>query len=132
MTKKLCAIIGSGNIGTDLMIKLLRTSQTLECALLVGIEKESDGLARAKRMGVDTTHEGIEGLVAHPKFKDIEVVFDATSAKAHVHHAKVLAQHGKKVVDLTPAAVGPYVVPVVNLKDVVTSAKGGALNVNMT
>lgn len=128
-TKKLCAIIGSGNIGTDLMIKILRTSTKLECALLVGIEKESDGLARAKRMGVDTTHEGIEGLVAHPKFKDIAVVFDATSAKAHVHHAKVLAQHGKKVVDLTPAAVGPYVVPVVNLREHIDAR---ATNVNMT
>ncbi len=126
-TKKLCAIIGSGNIGTDLMIKILRTSTKLECALLVGIEKESDGLARARTMNVETTHEGIEGLVAHPKFKDIAVVFDATSAKAHAHHAKVLAQHGKRVVDLTPAAIGPYVVPVVNLREHMS-----APNVNMT
>src|SRR4051794_24048462 len=127
MTKKLCAIIGSGNIGTDLMIKVLRTSQTLECALLVGIEKDSDGLARARRMGVDATHEGIEGLLAHPRFADVAVVFDATSAKAHLHHAKVLAAKNKRVVDLTPAAVGPYVVPVVNLGDV-----KDARNVNMT
>lgn len=126
-TKKLCAIIGSGNIGTDLMIKILRTSTKLECALLVGIDKDSDGLARARGMNVDTTHEGIDGLVAHAKFKDIAVVFDATSAKAHLHHAKVLAQHGKRVVDLTPAAVGPYVVPVVNLREHMS-----APNVNMT
>lgn len=125
--KKLCAIIGSGNIGTDLMIKVLRTSDKLECALLVGIEKDSDGLARARRMNVDTTHEGIDGLVRHARFKDIAVVFDATSAKAHLQHAKVLAQHGKRVVDLTPAAVGPYVVPVVNLKQHLA-----ATNVNMT
>ena len=125
--KKLCAIIGSGNIGTDLMIKVLRTSQTLECALLVGIEKDSDGLSRAARMGVDVTHEGIEGLLKHKKFADVAVVFDATSAKAHLHHAKVLAQHNKHVVDLTPAAVGPYVVPVVNLQQHLS-----APNVNMT
>jgi acetaldehyde dehydrogenase len=127
MAKKLCAIIGSGNIGTDLMIKVLRTSTKLECALLVGIDKDSDGLARANKMGVDVTHEGIEGLVAHRRFADIAVVFDATSAKAHLHHATVLAAHGKKCVDLTPAAVGPYVVPVVNLKEHLT-----APNVNMT
>ena len=125
MAKKLCAIIGSGNIGTDLMIKVLNTSTKLECALLVGIEKDSDGLARARKLGVDTTHEGIEGLLAHPRFAEIAVVFDATSAKAHVHHAKLLK--GKKVVDLTPAAVGPYVVPVVNLREHL-----GAANVNMT
>src|SRR5690348_8543096 len=125
-TKKLCAIIGSGNIGTDLMIKIVRTSKKLECALLVGIDKDSDGLAFAKRIGVDATHEGIEGLLKHPKLADIGVVFDATSAKAHMHHAKVLADKGKKLVDLTPAAVGPYVVPVVNLREHLN-----APNVNM-
>ena len=130
--KRLCAIIGSGNIGTDLMIKVLRTSSALECALLVGIEKDSDGLAFARRAGVDATHEGIEGLLKHPRFADVAVVFDATSAKAHLHHAKVLAQKNKRVVDLTPAAVGPYVVPVVNLASVAEGAQGGALNVNMT
>ena len=114
-TKKKAAVIGSGNIGTDLVIKLLRTSEVLEPALLVGIEKDSDGLARARKLGVDTTHEGIDGLVGHAAFDDIDVVFDATSAKAHLHHARVLAERGKRVVDLTPAAVGPYVVPVVNL-----------------
>lgn len=113
--KKQAAVIGSGNIGTDLVIKLLRTSEVLEPLLLVGIEKESEGLERARKLGVDTTHEGIEGLLKHPRFADIDVVFDATSAKAHLHHAKLLAEKNKRVVDLTPAAVGPYVVPVVNL-----------------
>jgi acetaldehyde dehydrogenase len=125
--KRLCAILGSGNIGTDLMIKLLRHSDVLEVGALVGIEAGSDGLQRAERMGVWTTHQGIEGLIAHPRFKDIAVVFDATSAKAHLKHAEVLAQHGKRVVDMTPAAIGPYVVPVVNLKQHL-----GAKNVNMT
>lgn len=114
--EKLCAIIGSGNIGTDLMIKVLRAKGPLSCALLVGIDKDSDGLAAARRLGVDATHEGIEGLLKHPRFDDVAVVFDATSAKAHLHHAKVLAEKKKRVVDLTPAAVGPYVVPVVNLE----------------
>ncbi len=110
------AIIGSGNIGTDLMIKILRSSGILEMGVMVGIDPDSDGLARAARMGVATTHEGIDGLVAHPLFPEIEIVFDATSARAHYHHAKVLRAHGKKVVDLTPAAVGPYVVPIANLE----------------
>ena len=105
--KKQAAVIGSGNIGTDLVIKLLRTSEVLEPALLVGIDKDSEGLAKARALGVATTHEGIEGLVGHAAFPDVDVVFDATSAKAHLHHAQVLAAHGKKVVDLTPAAVGP-------------------------
>ena len=125
--KKLCAIIGSGNIGTDLMIKVLRTSSKLACALLVGIDEDSDGLARARKLGVDVTHAGIAGLMKHRLLDDIAVVFDATSAKAHVQHARVLAAAGKKVVDLTPAAIGPYVVPVVNLKEHL-----GAPNVNMT
>ncbi|HEY4221848.1 MAG TPA: acetaldehyde dehydrogenase (acetylating), partial [Myxococcota bacterium] len=125
--KTLSAIIGSGNIGTDLLVKILRTSDVLECALFVGIEKDSDGLKRAESMGVATTHEGIAGLLAHPRFADIKLVFDATSAKAHVEHAKILREHGKRVVDLTPAAVGPYVVPVVNL-----ASMQDAMNINMT
>jgi acetaldehyde dehydrogenase len=114
-TKRQAAIIGSGNIGTDLLVKLLKTSQVLEPLLLVGIEAESEGLARAKSLGVDVTHMGIEGLLQHKRFNEVDVVFDATSAKAHLHHAQVLADKGKRVVDLTPAAVGPYCVPVVNL-----------------
>ncbi len=113
--KKQAAVIGSGNIGTDLLIKLLRTSDVLEPLLLVGIEPGSEGLERARKLGVDTTAAGIEGLLQHPRFDDVDVVFDATSAKAHLLHARLLAERGKRVVDLTPAAVGPYVVPVVNL-----------------
>ncbi len=115
MTKT--AIIGSGNIGTDLMIKILRLSKSLEISMMVGIDPESDGLARAARMGVGTTHEGIEGLMNDPLFNDIEIIFDATSAKAHLHHARLLQETGKRTIDLTPAAVGPYVVPVANLRE---------------
>jgi acetaldehyde dehydrogenase len=111
------AIIGSGNIGTDLMIKILRTSDILEVAALVGIDPESDGLARAKTMGVPITDKGIDGLVAMPTFKDVEILFDATSAKAHAIHDKVAREHGKTIIDMTPAAIGPYVVPVVNLDE---------------
>ena len=111
------AIIGSGNIGTDLMIKILRTSEILELAALVGIDPDSDGLARARKMGVATTDKGIDGLVAMPDFKDIEILFDATSAKAHAIHDRVAREHGKTIIDMTPAAIGPYVVPVVNLDE---------------
>lgn len=111
------AIIGSGNIGTDLMIKIMRTSDVLEMAAMVGIDPDSDGLARAKRMGVATTHEGIDGLVAMDHFGDIRIIFDATSAGAHKHHNEILQQHGKQVIDLTPAAIGPYTVPVVNMEE---------------
>lgn len=110
------AIIGSGNIGTDLMIKILRTSDHLEMAAMVGIDPSSDGLARAQRLGVTTTAEGIDGLVNLAEFADIKIVFDATSAYVHHHHNEVLQAHGKKVIDLTPAAIGPYTVPVVNLE----------------
>jgi acetaldehyde dehydrogenase len=113
------AIIGSGNIGTDLMIKILRTAEHIEMGVMVGIDPESDGLARAKRMGVATTAEGVEGLVQMPEFAEIQVVFDATSAGAHVHNDKLLREHKPdiRVVDLTPAAIGPYCVPVVNLEE---------------
>jgi acetaldehyde dehydrogenase len=110
-----CAILGSGNIGTDLLIKILRAKAELEPAVFAGIDPDSDGLARARRMGVETTHEGIRGLLDSPRFSDVEVVFDATSAKAHFGHSEILAREGKQVVDLTPAAVGPFVVPVVNM-----------------
>ena len=115
--KNKVAIIGSGNIGTDLMIKILRTSNILEMAALVGIDPNSDGLARATKMGVAITDKGIDGLVSMPAFKDIEILFDATSAKAHAIHDKVAREHGKTIIDMTPAAIGPYVVPVVNLDE---------------
>ncbi|MEV8611978.1 acetaldehyde dehydrogenase (acetylating) [Amycolatopsis sp. NPDC051373] len=120
------AIIGSGNIGTDLMFKVKRLSSELEVAAMVGIDAASDGLARARRLGVATSHEGVAGLVALPEFADIRLVFDATSAGAHRHNNAVLSAHGKQLVDLTPAAVGPYVVPTVNLDEHL-----GAPNVNM-
>ncbi len=117
MTRTKVAIIGSGNIGTDLMIKVMRTSQQLEMAAMVGIDPESDGLARAKRFGFQSTHEGVEGLMALPDFDEIEIVFDATSAKAHEYNASKLQPLGKRLIDLTPAAIGPYVVPAVNLEE---------------
>ncbi|SOZ19272.1 acetaldehyde-CoA dehydrogenase II, NAD-binding [Cupriavidus taiwanensis] len=109
------AIIGSGNIGTDLMIKVMRHGRHLEMGAMVGIDAASDGLARAARLGVPTTAAGIEGLVGLPGFDEIRIAFDATSAGAHAHHNRVLQQHGVRVIDLTPASIGPYVVPVVNL-----------------
>ncbi|WP_341782944.1 acetaldehyde dehydrogenase (acetylating) [Leucobacter weissii] len=116
MTKKTkVAIIGSGNIGSDLMFKVHRLSEVLEMGVMVGIDPASDGLARAGRLGFETTHEGVDGLIASPQFDEIGVVFDATSAGAHRHNAAKLAPHGKQLVDLTPAAIGPYVVPAVNL-----------------
>jgi acetaldehyde dehydrogenase len=118
MKKTKVAIIGSGNIGTDLMIKIIRTSDVLEMSVLVGIDPESDGLARAKRMGVQTTHEGINGLVKMPDWEEIKIVFDATSAKAHLYNWEIVQKYpDKKMVDLTPAAVGPYLVPPVNFSD---------------
>ena len=119
MSKKIkAAIIGSGNIGTDLMIKILRNGQNIEMGVMVGIDEKSDGLARANRMGVATTAEGVEGLVKMPEFADIDVVFDATSAGAHRHNDVFLRgyKEGIKMIDLTPAAIGPYCVPVVNLE----------------
>lgn len=111
------AIIGSGNIGTDLMIKVLRGSGRLEMGAMVGIDPESDGLRRAAGMGIATTSDGIRGLLALPNFKDIKVVFDATSASAHLANWDLLKDTGVRVLDLTPASVGPYCVPVVNLED---------------
>jgi acetaldehyde dehydrogenase len=117
MSRSKVAIIGSGNIGTDLMIKVMRTAQHLEMGAMVGIDPASDGLARAERFGVVTTAEGVEGLIALPGFGDIDIVFDATSAKAHEHNAALLAPYGKRLVDLTPAAIGPYLIPAVNLEE---------------
>ncbi len=120
------AVIGSGNIGTDLMIKVLRTSSELHMVAMAGIDPASDGLARAQRLGVATTAKGVEGLVAMGEFADVRVVFDATSAGAHRHNDEVLKAYPVTVVDLTPAAIGPYVVPPVNL-----AAHAGQRNVNM-
>ena len=120
------AIIGSGNIGTDLMIKVLRLSKTLDMGAMVGIDPESEGLKRAARMGVPTTAKGIDGLRSMPEYADIKIVFDATSARAHAHHDALLRADGKRVIDLTPAALGPYVIPTVNLQ-----AHLDAPNINM-
>lgn len=116
MTAKV-AIIGSGNIGTDLMFKVIRLSDVLEMGVLVGIDPASDGLARAKRLDIASTADGVEGLIAMPDFNDVEVIFDATSAGAHVHNAELLAPYGKRLIDLTPAAIGPFVVPAVNMDE---------------
>jgi acetaldehyde dehydrogenase len=120
------AIIGTGNIGTDLMVKVVRTSAHLEMAAFVGIDPDSDGLSRGRRLGVPVTADGIEGLVEMPGFEDIAIVFDATSAAAHPRHDSVLRSHSKQIVDLTPAAIGPYVIPAVNLHELLD-----APNVNM-
>ena len=129
MTRKLkAAIIGSGNIGTDLMIKILRHGKNIEMGAMVGIDPASDGLARAARMGVAVTHEGVEGLTRMPEFADIDFVFDATSAGAHVKNDAFLRglKPGIRMIDLTPAAIGPYCIPVVN-----GQSHLDALNVNM-
>ncbi|MCP9276820.1 acetaldehyde dehydrogenase (acetylating) [Mycolicibacterium arenosum] len=111
------AIIGSGNIGTDLVIKILRSDGPLRVAAMVGIDPNSDGLARASRMGVPTTADGVEGLMGLPHFGDIRLVFDATSAGAHHANWATLQPTGVRMLDLTPASVGPYCVPVVNLDE---------------
>ncbi|MEL7533503.1 MAG: acetaldehyde dehydrogenase (acetylating), partial [Bacteroidota bacterium] len=127
MEKIKVAIIGPGNIGTDLMIKIIRTSSLLEMSVMVGIDPQSDGLARAQRMGYKTTHAGIKGLIEMPEWQDIKLVFDATSAKAHHYNWSFVQQYpDKKIVDLTPAAIGPYLVPPVNF-----DANMDVANVNM-
>lgn len=121
-----CAILGSGNIGADLMIKILETSEILELCMLIGIEEKSEGLAIARERGVATTHQGIEGGRALPEWADVKIVFDATSAGAHAHHDALCRADAKQLVDLTPAAIGPYCVPVVNMTEHL-----GEENVNM-
>ena len=116
MSSTKVAVIGSGNIGSDLVEKILR-SPHLTLAMLVGIDPDSDGLLRARNRGIPVTHEGIEGLITAPDFGQIEIVFDATSAGAHPAHNARLQPFGKRVIDLTPAAIGPYVVPPVNLTE---------------
>jgi acetaldehyde dehydrogenase len=126
MARIKAAIIGSGNIGTDLMIKMVKNQINMELAVVVGIDPNSEGLAMARARGVATTHEGIEGLVKMPEYKEIGIVFDATSAYTHKKHDEILRADGKKVIDLTPAAIGPFTIPAVNM-----NANLGAGNVNM-
>jgi acetaldehyde dehydrogenase len=126
MEKSPVAIIGSGNIGTDLMMKIIRGSELLRVGAMVGIDPSSDGLARAERLGIPTTADGVEGLVKMEGFDQIEVIFDATSAAAHIANAQALASYDKRLIDLTPAAIGPYVVPAVNFDENLA-----AMNINM-
>ena len=122
-----CALIGPGNIGTDLLMKLQRSS-ILEPVWMVGIDPESDGLKRAREMGIKTTHEGVDGLVPHMKADGVQIVFDATSAYVHAENSRKINAQGALMIDLTPAAIGPYCVPPVNLKEHVGKAE---MNVNM-
>jgi acetaldehyde dehydrogenase (acetylating) len=115
LSKVKVAILGSGNIGTDLMIKLGR-SKTLELTAVLGIDPQSDGLRRARELGYAGVHTGIDGFLADPEL-EADIVFDATSAKAHLYNAKVLKEAGIKVIDMTPAAVGPLVCAAVNIED---------------
>ncbi|MGB0920433.1 MAG: acetaldehyde dehydrogenase (acetylating) [Alphaproteobacteria bacterium] len=116
MSKIKVGIIGPGNIGTDLMIKIMETSPLLEVAAMIGIDPTSDGLARAKAKGVAISDTGLEGAMKLDVWADIQILFDATSAGAHQHHDAIAKEHGKVMVDLTPAAIGPYCVPVVNME----------------
>lgn len=128
MSKKIrCALIGPGNIGTDLLYKLKR-SEFLEPVWMVGIDPTSDGLKRAEEMGLKTTSEGVDGLMPHIKDDDIRIAFDATSAYVHAENSRKLTELGVLMIDLTPAAIGPYCVPPVNLEE---NLRQGAKNVNM-
>ncbi len=127
MNKIRCAMIGPGNIGTDLLYKLLR-SEILEPVWMVGIDPASDGLARARDLGLKTTHEGVDGLLPHIEADNIQIAFDATSAYVHAETSRKLTEKGVKVIDLTPAAIGPFCVPPVNLDDHLDK---GEENVNM-
>jgi acetaldehyde/propanal dehydrogenase len=127
MKKIRCAIVGSGNIGTDLMYKLKR-SPLLEPAWMVGIDPASDGLAKARAAGLKTTDRGVDGLVPHVKSDEVRIAFDATSAYVHRENSDKLTKLGVMMIDLTPAAIGPYCVPPVNLKDHIGKKE---MNVNM-
>ena len=121
------ALIGSGNIGTDLMIKALR-SEHINPLWMVGIEAGSDGLKKAQAAGLNTTHEGVDGLLSAIERDNIKIAFDATSAYVHADNAAKLAAHGVLMIDLTPAAIGPYCIPPVNLKEHLGKQ---VMNVNM-
>jgi acetaldehyde/propanal dehydrogenase len=128
MTKKIkCALIGPGNIGTDLLAKL-RRSAVLESVWMVGIDPESDGLKRAREMGIKTTADGVDGLIPHMQADGVQIVFDATSAYVHAENSRKVNAQGALMIDLTPAAIGPFCVPPVNLKEHVGK---GEMNVNM-
>ncbi len=127
MSKINAALIGSGNIGTDLLYKALR-SEWINPVWMVGIDPESEGLARARKLGLKTTHEGVDGLIPHMREDNIQVCFDATSAYVHVENSRKVQEQGAMMIDLTPAAIGPYCVPPVNLKDHVGKRE---MNVNM-
>ena len=128
MTKKIkCALIGPGNIGTDLLYKLKR-SPFLEPVWMVGIDPTSEGLARAQAMGLKVTAEGVDGLLPHVLADEVQIAFDATSAYVHAENTRKLNALGVLMIDLTPAAIGPFCVPPVNLKSLVGQ---GAMNVNM-
>ena len=128
MSKKTkCALIGPGNIGTDLLAKLQR-SPDLEPVWMVGIDPNSDGLKRAKEMGIKTTADGVDGLIPHMKADGVQIVFDATSAYVHAENSRKVNEQGAMMIDLTPAAIGPYCVPPVNLKQHVGQRE---MNVNM-
>jgi len=128
MSKKVkCALIGPGNIGTDLLAKL-RRSPVLEPVWMVGIDPESDGLKKARELGLKTTAEGVDGLVPHMREDDIQIVFDATSAYVHAENSRKVNACGAMMIDLTPAAIGPYCVPPVNLKEHIGKRE---MNVNM-
>lgn len=127
MTKIRCAVIGPGNIGTDLLAKLKR-SPFLEPVWMVGIDPESDGLKRARAMGLKTTADGVDGLLPYVKEDQIQIAFDATSAYVHRENSRKLNELGVLMIDLTPAAVGPFCVPPVNLKEHLGRRE---MNVNM-
>ncbi|KER74537.1 acetaldehyde dehydrogenase [Burkholderia cepacia] len=128
MTRKIrCALIGPGNIGTDLLAKLMR-SPVLEPVWMVGIDPESDGLKRARELGLKTTADGVDGLLPHVQADGVQIAFDATSAYVHAENSRKLNALGVLMIDLTPAAIGPYCVPPVNLMDHIGS---GEMNVNM-
>jgi acetaldehyde/propanal dehydrogenase len=128
MTQKIrCALIGPGNIGTDLLAKLQR-SPVLEPVWMVGIDPESDGLKRARELGIKTTAEGVDGLIPHVKADNVQIAFDATSAYVHAENSRKLNELGVMMIDLTPAAIGPYCVPPVNLKEHIGKRE---MNVNM-
>ncbi|MBW9257096.1 MAG: acetaldehyde dehydrogenase (acetylating) [Candidatus Thiodiazotropha sp. (ex. Lucinisca nassula)] len=127
MNKINAALIGSGNIGTDLLYKALR-SDWINPLWMVGIDEASEGLARARDLGLKTTHEGVDGLLPHMREDNIQICFDATSAYVHGENNRKVQEQGSIMIDLTPAAIGPFCVPPVNLKDHVGKRE---LNVNM-